>query len=207
MAQFSPAYNQYVKPFEGGYAFDPADKGGETYAGISRVFNPTWKGWSYIDAEKMKRGVTKLPRNYIVPGVDKFVIEFYNNDMWNRYGFSAIKSQAIANLLFDTMVNHGPGNMQKIVAKAVTGDATQTLSIAKIIELVNSAANPEALHDAIKASREAFYNNIVKNDPTQSKFLAGWLKRVNSFPNLANGLKIGLPFFILFVLLFIALFS
>ncbi len=38
--------------FEGGYANDPADRGGETFRGISRVSHPDWPGWAEIDHYK-----------------------------------------------------------------------------------------------------------------------------------------------------------
>ncbi len=35
---------------EGIYDFDPDDGGGETVFGITRVYEPTWKGWAIVDA-------------------------------------------------------------------------------------------------------------------------------------------------------------
>lgn len=35
---------------EGIYDYDPDDDGGETVFGITRVFEPTWKGWAIVDA-------------------------------------------------------------------------------------------------------------------------------------------------------------
>ncbi|RYY16321.1 MAG: N-acetylmuramidase, partial [Cytophagaceae bacterium] len=39
---------------EGGYCHDPRDPGGETYRGIARTYNPSWPGWSAIDAVKAR---------------------------------------------------------------------------------------------------------------------------------------------------------
>ena len=48
MADFNKAYKATMG-HEGGYVDDPADKGGETYKGIARRYNPGWGGWKQID--------------------------------------------------------------------------------------------------------------------------------------------------------------
>jgi lysozyme family protein len=54
---FEDVYKKTEK-FEGGYADDPLDKGGETFRGISRRSHPGWEGWPLIDAAKAKVGRT-----------------------------------------------------------------------------------------------------------------------------------------------------
>lgn len=51
MNRFDVAYNK-VMFHEGGYILDKDDPGGETYKGVSRVFNPSWAGWKIIDSYK-----------------------------------------------------------------------------------------------------------------------------------------------------------
>ena len=51
MNRFDTAFNK-VMFVEGGYVKDKDDTGGETYKGISRVFNPSWAGWKIIDSYK-----------------------------------------------------------------------------------------------------------------------------------------------------------
>ena len=48
---FDQAFNKVIK-LEGGYSNYKEDRGGETYKGISRVFNPDWAGWKIIDKYK-----------------------------------------------------------------------------------------------------------------------------------------------------------
>ena len=55
MAKFSEAEKITCKN-EGGYANNPSDNGGETYAGIARKFWPNWSGWAKIDAIKKQYG-------------------------------------------------------------------------------------------------------------------------------------------------------
>ncbi len=45
---------KHTLEFEGGYANDPADRGGETFRGISRKNWPRWSGWDLIDQVKRK---------------------------------------------------------------------------------------------------------------------------------------------------------
>lgn len=186
MSKFEPAYNDHIKPWEGNavYAWLSDDKGGETYGGISRVSNPTWSGWAKIDFEKHRLNVDRLKNGWKVIGMDKDVENWYR-DLWNKYKLSNLVSQDIANLVFDFMVNSGPGNVERVVGPIVNAKKLST-----ILELLNTG-DLKKLHDQIKAARASFLKAIVERDPSQAKFLKGWLNRVNSFPDLTTGLKIG----------------
>lgn len=186
MAKFEPAYNDHVKPWEGNgvYAWLPDDKGGETYAGISRVANPTWSGWTVVDFEKHRLKVDRLKNGWKIIGIEPSVTQWYR-DLWDKYKMGNLVSQDIANLVFDFMVNSGPGNVEKVIGPIVGAKKMST-----ILELLNTG-DLKKLHDQIKAARTTFLKGIVERDPTQAKFLTGWLNRVNSFPDLSTGLKIG----------------
>ena len=43
---------EHMLKFEGGYANDPNDSGGETFRGVSRRNWPKWPGWPLIDRAK-----------------------------------------------------------------------------------------------------------------------------------------------------------
>ena len=58
MADFKTAYDRTSK-FEGGYSNDEADRGGETFAGIARVYHENWLGWKIIDQYKTVTSDTK----------------------------------------------------------------------------------------------------------------------------------------------------
>ena len=59
MSYFLDAY-AITMSHEGGYCNDPDDVGGETYKGVSRVYNPSWIGWGVIDNLK---GGDNFPKN------------------------------------------------------------------------------------------------------------------------------------------------
>jgi lysozyme family protein len=179
MASFEIAYSKFVKPFEGGYVNNPNDKGGETYAGIARRFNPDWQGWDFIDFKK-RTTPKSVSTNAYFKDIDYLVLEFYRN-LWNRNRLSEINSQDVANIFFDFIVNSGTRAIKKVqTLLGITSDGkigNQTISA------VNNA-NPAKLNNDIKKLRETFYKKIVMRDPTQKVFAEGWANRINAFPTL-----------------------
>lgn len=97
-------YNIAIKPvliWEGGYANDPDDAGGETYAGITCKNWPSWPGWPTIDFSK------PLRRGQIVPAADTHVKSFYRPHYWDKICGDAIQDQRSATSLLDFYVNSG----------------------------------------------------------------------------------------------------
>lgn len=183
-AKFDPAYAG-VRKWEGNgvYAWLANDKGGETYGGIARVSNPKWDGWIPIDFEKHRRNVDKLPNGTKIAGMDAYVEKFYR-DLWDTYKLGNLVSQDIANLVFDFLVNSGPGNVEKVVGPIVGAKKLST-----IMDLLNTG-DAAKTYQQIKNARIDFLNAIVKRDPSQQVFLKGWLNRVASFPDLSTGIKL-----------------
>jgi len=184
VASFDTAYNKYIKPSEGGYSNVPQDKGGETYAGIARNYHPYWPGWDYIDFTKRTKG--PIDRNTIFPDIQYQVDQFYW-DWWTRNRFGEIKSQEVANLLFDYNVNSSSlaiKSIQRILGVTADG-AMGPATIAAI-----NKADPAKLHEALKAERLKLYQSIVQRDPSQEVFWNGWMNRLASFPTLTAGISI-----------------
>lgn len=76
---------------KGEHTKDPDDPGGETYSGISRRYNPNWKGWVFIDKGDYA-------------SADKLVRDFYFNNYWVTAGCNdATFPMDIC--LFDSQVN------------------------------------------------------------------------------------------------------
>lgn len=189
MARFETAYEKFVKPWEGGYANVADDKGGETYAGISRKFFPTWSGWSVIDEIKKTR---TIKHNEIIPALTDKVTNFYRLAFWDKYNFSSIIDQNVANILFDWLVNSG-GNAAGTTGAETFGvdeilnrDFGKKLPIDRVIDSATikaiNSVNAKQLYDTIKVEREKFYRSLVAKDSSQAKFLQGWLNRLTSFP-------------------------
>jgi lysozyme family protein len=177
MANFSIAYNKYILPFEGGYVNHADDKGGETYAGIARNFHPTWEGWKTIDAIKQGRAIK---RNEKFPTLNNLVTNFFL-DLWNKNRFGEIKSQDVANIFYDFYINSEKSAIKKVqeILKVSRDGVLGSNTLAAINNL-----DAAKLYNTIKDARIKFYETLVKNNPSQSVFLKGWMNRINSFPTL-----------------------
>lgn len=78
MANFQRSFSK-TSVFEGGYANNPNDKGGETYRGIARNHHPKWAGWKIIDTYS-KIGAEGSYLNKLCDGNDELqelVAQFY----------------------------------------------------------------------------------------------------------------------------------
>lgn len=133
MAKFDIEFNKVIL-VEGGYVNDIHDKGGETYLGISRKNNPTWKGWKIIDNIKSTNGTkninTHLKRNIELTNLAKNI---YKIKYWNKLKLDNIPNQNIAHQLFDTAVNCGLFTAIKIAQQVcklpITGKWSTELEI------------------------------------------------------------------------------
>lgn len=180
MASFDIAYHQYIQPNEGGYAYIPGDKGGETYAGIARNFHPGWPGWHFIDLQKRNGPIR---HNTKFPDIQYLVDDFYHS-WWDERYFGQISSQEVANILFDFNVNSDRAaikTVQRLVNVTADGVMGQ-----KTINAINST-NPATLYSQLKTERKAFYDRIVQRDPSQGKFYDGWMARLATFQDLPIG--------------------
>lgn len=93
---------------EGGYVNDPHDKGGETAFGISRKYNPYWKGWFFIDSLKKRIKNPSLLKQSIDNNEE---LKMFANELYKQKYFTPLRlqqvEQEIANELYDSSVNLG----------------------------------------------------------------------------------------------------
>lgn len=140
-----------------GYVNDPVDPGGETKYGVAKNAN--------IDLD-----ITALDWD----GAQRV----YYSRYWLAGACDKITAFAprVAVLHFDGAVNHGIGRasrfLQAAVNATVDGDiGPGTLSAARAMDEI-------AICNKICDARVAFYRQIVANNPSQSKYLNGWLRRI-----------------------------
>ena len=165
--------NAITKKSEGFFCNVPGDSGKMTYVGISRKNFPNWKGWKIVD----KHLPLKNNQRIIDPILDELVDGFYIITFWNKIIGDHIDSQRIANLCYDWYVNAGTPAI-KHLCLLIGLDANHiNLDIVKKI----NAADEDDLFNKYKQSRIQFYEDLVKRKPALSKFLSGWLKRVDQF--------------------------
>lgn len=147
-----------------GYVNDPYDNGGETKYGIAKNANPD------LDIRNLNWEDAK--------GV--YYRRYWMNGSCNKL------PPRVAVLHFDGCVNHGVGRANKFLQRAlgVTVDgvigsitAAKAFSVDEI-ELCHSICN----------QREDFYRTIVTNNPSQGRYLSGWLRRINEMREFTTNL-------------------
>jgi len=173
MAEFLQA-SKFTLKQEGGSSQVIGDHGEETYCGISRKNWPNWQGWAIVDANK------PLDRNEVINSAElsNLVNLFYHNNFWQKINGDLIDSQKIAEFLFDWYVNSG-AHATKALQTIIGVDADGAFG-AHSVSVLNEA-NEDSVYSQFKQARVDFYNNIVQHDPSQQKFLKGWLNRVAQF--------------------------
>ena len=172
MALFMTAYLLLMQ-HEGGYSWSKTDKGGETYKGISRKYNPNWEGWVVIDGAKTDPTFPKNLDSVFV--LNDYVQSFYQVQ-WNLSKCGQFESQELANAFFDAWVNQGDDwasrSLQTIVGVFPDGVMGQ-----QTVQAVNWRDQNALLID-LKNVREIRYKQIAFADPTQEANLTGWLSRL-----------------------------
>lgn len=185
MADFKKVYEK-VRGNEGYYSNRPNDRGGETYAGISRRFNPDWEGWALIDDYKNRFGKIKHNQKLDISGLHDLVVERYRKNYWGDMHGDRIVSFGIAANLFDFYINTERGASESIqrALRKLNFDVTVDGKIGpRTINAINTA-NPVLLNQRFNEERRRHYNEEAIKDPTQVEHLAGWLARVQRFEKL-----------------------
>jgi lysozyme family protein len=136
---------------EGGYVNDPDDAGGETKYGISKRAYP-------------RENIKEL-------SIDR-ARSIYRNDYWEKAHCQEIPEE-IRYIHFDTGINMGLRMALKLLQRAggIKDDGLwgkDTLAASQNVTLERYADE-----------RILQYNDIVKQNPKNAKFLNGWTKRVN----------------------------
>ena len=191
MASFEIAYN-ITKGHEGVYSNDAKDLGGETAYGIARNFNKGWKGWPVIDKLKLAQQNLKIQIQQD-PLILQYAKELYKAEYWDVLSLDNVKSQPIANEAFDSAVNLGVGRValwiQEVLNVLNNGgayypDLKPDGNIGKVtIAALNSHPKPINILKSLNALQGAHYIQRAKDNPTQEKFLNGWMSRVFEYDN------------------------
>lgn len=138
-----------------GYVNDPHDRGGETKYGIAINGNPG------VDVRNLN-----LTR----------AMEIYFKNYWLA-GSCHIMDYPLNVLHFDGCTNHGIGRANKYIQMALGLKNPDGVIGEKTAEALVQC-QPLEVCMAVCDLRENFYKAIVKRDPSQGKFLKGWLRRI-----------------------------
>lgn len=156
---------KFVLAREGGKVDDPTDRGGRTAYGITqRVF----------DLYRAQQGLEAKDVWEITPDE---TAQIYGKDFWNAYRCGKFRPP-VDLVVFDAFVQHRPRVVAQMVQRAV-GAEVDGLIGPKTIERANSL-EPSLLAERIIQLRLQLYQNIISHDPTQGRFMKGWLNRLHA---------------------------
>jgi len=176
---------------EGGYANNPSDTGGETYAGIARNYWGNWSGWKVIDSIKQGIKNNNLPLNAQNINksasknieLNKAISSFYKQNFWDVNKLDLISDQQLANTVYDFGVNSGTGRASKFLQASVNSTFNSGLVVdgqigSKTITAINSH-EASIIYNEFNRRREDFYRSIAKGN--QAQFLKSWLSRLKPY--------------------------
>lgn len=153
-----------VLAYEGGDSDVPSDRGGKTRWGITQN---TLDRWCYITGHEkvFVYNMTPEQRDNI-----------YQTQYWQPPCCYDLP-KPLDLVVFDAAVNHGVGKSIRML-QALLGCTPDGLVGAVTIKKAKEC-NARRIACAMIARRGELYNSIVKHDPTQAKFLRGWLNRID----------------------------
>lgn len=160
---------ELLKPFilrwEGGFVDDPLDRGGATNKGITIG---TFRNFYGKDAtvEQLKN-IT-----------DEQWLRIFKSGYWDKWKADDIENQSIADIVVDWAWASGTATSIKQVQK-ILGVAVDGIVGNDTLTAINTA-DQRSLFVKIHSRRIEFVENIVKRDPSQTRFLKGWKNRINS---------------------------
>ena len=163
----------YIKKWEGGFANDPADRGGATNKGVTIATFEV-----YCKAKSLPRpNVERLKRM-----TDGEWLDILKTMFWDRWQADKIKSQKLANILVDWVWGSGvygikiPQRILGVKQDGIVGDET--------LKALN-AQDPDKLFQAIYEARKKYLNDITISRPINKRFLKGWLNRLEDIRRLS----------------------
>ena len=160
----------FILSFEGGFSNHPLDKGGPTNKGVTIA---TWRSVGYdkdgdgdIDVDDLRLLTDTDVR-------DRVLRPHY----WNRWKADQIKSQSVANILVDWVWASGSNGIK--IPQRILGVTVDGIVGPKTLAALNNW-DPRVLFDRLKAERVAFFERLIKANPSQAVFRKGWLRRLNA---------------------------
>jgi len=139
-----------------GFVNIAGDAGGLTKYGIASKDNPT------VDIANLTLAQAQ---------------QIYHDSYWLVGHCDKISSSPVTIFQFDMVVNNGAGRAAKILQQAAGVTVDGNVGPATLAAV--NAMDPATLINSLSAIRTARYNTIVQNDPSQARFLDGWLRRTN----------------------------
>jgi lysozyme family protein len=170
-ANFDMSFDRVMQS-EGGYVWDKDDAGGETNLGV------TIGAWgAYLGRAIQPGEMAKLTKSDVKP--------FYKSMYWDKVRGDDLPA-GVDYAVFDFSVNAGVARAAKFLQRAV--GAVDDGSIGSGTLALVAKITPGKLLQNFAEQKEAFYNTLADKNPTQQKFLKGWLARVDHVQTAATSM-------------------
>tara|TARA_R110002126_G_scaffold114999_1_gene253715 strand:+ start:2257 stop:2799 length:543 start_codon:yes stop_codon:yes gene_type:complete len=166
--EFEKALKRILK-HEGGYVNDPLDSGGMTNLGVTK------RVWE----EFVGHPVSEADMRALTP---EKVGSMYKMKYWNS-SYCEVLPKGLDYVVFDFAVNAGTGRSVKTLQQAI-GCVADGVIGPKTMAAINDA-EPKDLIAKFSDARADFYQGIVARKPDQTRFIKGWLNRVEESRKLA----------------------
>jgi lysozyme family protein len=161
-----------VMQSEGGYVWDKDDAGGETNLGV------TIGAWgAYLGRAIQPGEMAKLTKSDVKP--------FYKSMYWDKVKGDELPA-GVDYAAFDFAVNAGTARAAKFLQRSV-GAVDDGVIGSGTLGLI-AKADPAKLLDNFTDQKQRFYNGLAANNPSQQKFLKGWLARVDRVQDTAESM-------------------
>ena len=166
--EFEKALKRILK-HEGGYVNDPLDSGGMTNLGVTK------RVWE----EFVGHPVSEADMRALTPEI---IAPMYKMKYWNS-SYCEVLPKGLDYVVFDFAVNAGTGRSVKTLQQAI-GCVADGVIGPKTMAAINDA-EPKDLIAKFSDARADFYQGIVARKPDQTRFIKGWLNRVEESRKLA----------------------
>lgn len=183
----------FILKWEGGFANDPADRGGATNKGVTIV---TWRSCGYDKNDDGDIDVDDLRLLTNADVMNRVLKPFF----WDRWHADAIKSQKVANILVDWV--WGSGKHGIVIPQRLLGVKDDGIVGNKTIAAVNNQ-DPDKFFNKVYNARVQFLKSIAASSVrqyerkvgrtatkaerlkfTKERFLKGWLNRLADIKNI-----------------------
>jgi lysozyme family protein len=157
-SKFLKAFD-YLMYHESGYVNDPKDAGGETKFGISK------RSYPHLDIKNLTRDQAR---------------KIYFCDFWLKAKCEQIEDENIATKFFDLTVHTGIQQAVKLIQRALRAarmKVTEDGIIGSMTLIAINKADPTDLLAALKSEAAGYYRLIANTNPSQQRFIDGWLSR------------------------------
>lgn len=186
--------HKFTAKWEGGESDHPDDGGGLTKYGVSLKFLGGLSG-TQSNRDVLERMGIRLPitRQVIYDLTRDQAASLFRWQFWDKLRLSLIPLRP-AVVLYDAAVNSGPAQSVKLAQRGYNRCVAygQPLVVDGIMGPATRAAMQLADTDkaltAMLDAREAFFQTIVANNPSQQVFLRGWINRVDDLRRYVRGL-------------------